>query len=82
MHNIYYLGLSGEHRCPLGYLFSRSGKVNEYQCQSGKCRKYNKIIIWKALEVPQRQGNVGEFKNLPRKFTVNRHLKCIISINC
>ena len=21
MHNIYYLGLSGEHRCPLGYLF-------------------------------------------------------------
>ena len=20
MHNIYYLGLSGEHRCPLGYL--------------------------------------------------------------
>ena len=22
MHNIYYLGLSGEHRCPLGYLFS------------------------------------------------------------
>ena len=23
MHNIYYLGLSGEHRCPLGYLFSK-----------------------------------------------------------
>ena len=22
MHNNYYLGLSGEHRCPLGYLFS------------------------------------------------------------
>ena len=22
MHNIYYLGLSGEHRCPLGYLFT------------------------------------------------------------
>ena len=22
MHNIYYLGLSGEHCCPLGYLFS------------------------------------------------------------
>ena len=22
MHNIYYLGLSGEHRCPLGYLFN------------------------------------------------------------
>ena len=21
MHNIYYQGLSGEHRCPLGYLF-------------------------------------------------------------
>ena len=21
MHNIYYLRLSGEHRCPLGYLF-------------------------------------------------------------
>ena len=21
MHNIFYLGLSGEHRCPLGYLF-------------------------------------------------------------
>ena len=21
MHNIYYLELSGEHRCPLGYLF-------------------------------------------------------------
>ena len=21
MHNIYYLGLSGEHGCPLGYLF-------------------------------------------------------------
>ena len=21
MHSIYYLGLSGEHRCPLGYLF-------------------------------------------------------------
>ena len=21
MHNIYYLGLSGEHRCPLGYLY-------------------------------------------------------------
>ena len=21
MNNIYYLGLSGEHRCPLGYLF-------------------------------------------------------------
>ena len=21
MHNIYYLGLSGEHRCPLGYFF-------------------------------------------------------------
>ena len=20
MHNVYYLGLSGEHRCPLGYL--------------------------------------------------------------
>ena len=25
MHNIYYLGLSGEHRCPLGYLFSHVG---------------------------------------------------------
>ena len=22
MHNIYYLGLSGEHRCHLGYLFT------------------------------------------------------------
>ena len=21
MYNIYYLGLSGEHRCPLGYLY-------------------------------------------------------------
>ena len=24
MHNIYYLGLSGEHHYPLGYLFIRS----------------------------------------------------------
>ena len=24
MHNIYYLGLSGEHRCPLGYLLIES----------------------------------------------------------
>ena len=23
MHNIYYLGLSGEHRCPLGYLLTK-----------------------------------------------------------
>ena len=27
MHNIYYLGLSGEHRCPLGYLFHRCGVI-------------------------------------------------------
>ena len=25
MHNIYFLGLSGEHRCPLGYLFLTFG---------------------------------------------------------
>ena len=25
MHNIHYLGLSGEHRCPLGYLFGKGG---------------------------------------------------------
>ena len=29
MHNIYYLGLSGEHRCPLGYLFHFSMKFPE-----------------------------------------------------
>ena len=27
MHNIYYLGLSGEHRCPLGYLFYKECTV-------------------------------------------------------
>ena len=30
MHNIYYLWLSGEHRCPLGYLFCDFIKIPEY----------------------------------------------------
>ena len=29
MHNIYYLGLSVEHRCPLGYLLSFSLEQSE-----------------------------------------------------
>ena len=28
MHNIYYLGLSGEHRCPFGYLLFNSLRMN------------------------------------------------------
>ena len=28
MHNIYYLGLSGEHRCPLGYLLWYSEMIS------------------------------------------------------
>ena len=30
MHNIYYLGLSGEHRCPLGYLLLFTAMQNAY----------------------------------------------------
>ena len=30
MHNIYYLGLSGEHRCPLGYLLSVAAAVVQW----------------------------------------------------
>ena len=36
MHNIYYLGLSGEHRCPLGYLFQTPRSIVIFKCTNLK----------------------------------------------
>ena len=50
MHNIYYLGLSGEHRCPLGYLLSfTNGCIGLYMCNIDEFQqhlKFHKIIAY------------------------------------
>ena len=54
MHNIYYLGLSGEHRCPLGYLLlvkPISFQCNLFVLEHFSCEEENERQIPVALYI-------------------------------
>ena len=62
MHNIFYLGLSGEHRCPLGYLlFLQKCLLSSPPCFI--------LFLSKSLDLIGLQGNIkGKFSNFFSKF--------------